>query len=43
MFYIWHTILVAVFVALAFALGYRLGQKSQFTKKLTLDKILFKI
>lgn len=27
MFYIWHTLLIAAFVATAFALGYRLGQK----------------
>jgi hypothetical protein len=27
MFYIWHTLLIAVFVAIAFALGYKLGQK----------------
>ena len=34
MFYIWHTILVAVFVAIAFVLGYKLGKKSYLTKKL---------
>jgi hypothetical protein len=29
MFYIWHTLLVAAFIALAFGLGYKLGQKKQ--------------
>jgi len=27
MFYIWHTLLIVAFIATAFALGYRLGQK----------------
>jgi hypothetical protein len=31
MFYIWHTILVAAFVAIAFVLGYKLGQKKSAT------------
>jgi len=34
MFYIWHTLLVAVFVALAFVLGYKLGQKKSADKKI---------
>jgi hypothetical protein len=29
MFYIWHTLLVSFFVATAFVLGYKLGQKKQ--------------
>lgn len=27
MFYIWHTLLIVAFIATAFVLGYRLGQK----------------
>jgi hypothetical protein len=34
MFYIWHTILVAAFVAISFALGYKLGQKKSASKKI---------
>ena len=34
MFYIWHTILVAAFIAISFALGYKLGQKKLSNKKI---------
>ena len=34
MFYIWHTLLVAAFVAIAFVLGYKLGQKKLANKKI---------
>jgi hypothetical protein len=34
MFYIWHTLLVAAFVAMAFILGYKLGQKKTNNKKI---------
>jgi hypothetical protein len=43
MFYTWHTMLVAAFVSNMFVLGYKSGQKSQLIKKLTFNKILFKI
>jgi len=33
MFYIWHTLLVAAFVAIAFVLGYKIGQKKSMDKK----------
>ena len=28
MFYIWHTLLVAGFIAIAFGMGYSIGRKS---------------
>jgi hypothetical protein len=28
MFYIWHTLLIASFIALAFGMGYSMGKKS---------------
>lgn len=34
MFYIWHTILVAAFVVIAFVLGYKLGQEKISKKKI---------
>ena len=34
MFYIWHTLLVAAFVVIAFGLGYKLGQKKAANKKI---------
>ena len=34
MFYFWHTILVAAFVAISFVLGYKLGQKKSIDKKI---------
>ena len=34
MFYFWHTLLVAAFVAIAFGLGYKLGQKKIINKKI---------
>jgi hypothetical protein len=40
MFYIWHTLLVAAFVAIAFVLGYRLAQKKIIYKKFKFEKIL---
>jgi len=42
MFYIWHTLLIAVFVAIAFVLGYKLGQKNQ-SIELTINKNSTKI
>jgi hypothetical protein len=40
MFYLWHTLLVAAFVSIAFVLGYKLGQKKLIYKKLKFEKIL---
>jgi hypothetical protein len=40
MFYIWHTLLIAIFVATAFGLGYKLGQKKLIYKKFKFEKIL---
>jgi hypothetical protein len=34
MFLFWHTLLVAVFVAISFVLGYKLGQKKLSNKKI---------
>ena len=34
MFYIWHTLLIAGFIAVAFILGYKLGQKKSANKKI---------
>ena len=34
MFYFWHTLLVAAFVAIAFVLGFKLGQKKIINKKI---------
>lgn len=34
MFYIWHTLLIAAFLATAFGLGYKLGQKKTASKKI---------
>jgi hypothetical protein len=34
MFYFWHTLLVAAFVAIAFGLGFKLGQKKLSNKKI---------
>jgi len=34
MFYIWHTLLIVVFITIGFILGYKLAKK-QYTKKET--------
>jgi len=36
MFYFWHTLLVAAFIAIAFALGYKLGQKKLANNKINI-------
>ena len=33
MFYIWHTLLIAAFIAVAYGLGYRFGQTKYKVKK----------
>ena len=40
MFYIWHTLLIAIFVATAFGLGYKIEKKTG-CKKLTANKKFF--
>lgn len=40
MFYIWHTLLVAAFVAMAFGLGYKLGQKKLIHERFKFEKKL---
>ena len=39
MFYIWHTLLVLLFIVLAFFMGYKLGKKGTTSSKA--DKIVF--
>lgn len=36
MFYFWHTLLVAAFIAVAFILGHKLGQKKAADKKINI-------
>ena len=33
MFYIWHTLLIAGFIGLAYYLGFKYGEKAKATKK----------
>ena len=39
MFYIWHTLLIIVFIAVAYSLGYRLGKEKTRYKKPTLTLV----
>ena len=39
MFYIWHTLLITVFIIIAYSLGYRLGKEKTRSKKPTLTLV----
>ena len=39
MFYIWHTLLIIVFIVVAYSLGYRLGKEKIRYKKPTLTLV----
>ena len=39
MFYIWHTLLIIVFIVVAYSLGYRLGKEKTRYKKPTLTLV----
>ena len=37
MFYIWHTLLIVLFLVISFVLGYKLGQKKLIKLKINKD------